>query len=258
MKITKRRYKIGFFIFWSCLANVFAEPLPVPQMVSEKEIYQFKIELKEKGNERGAQADMYRGIGETIIQKSIGHGSPSIVITEKVKYLNGIKIFTESTYGAKEKLIPIHQKRTMWGIEGKQILFQDLSGLDFRAIYPSDTYLPGYSGFELRGVLQNSDQKISFHAASSFFIVNQMHLEVDGVERVKIPAGEWECYRVKMSPDARDIVQGSVTSFVANRFIPSYYFWFTRESPHRFIKFEGSIGPSIPEMIIEVISLKVE
>jgi hypothetical protein len=67
-----------------------------------------------------------------------------------------------------------------------------------------------------------------------------------GIEKVKTPDGEIECYKVELVPKL-----GLLGVFKV--FFPKTYFWFTVEPPHRWIRYEGlENGLGTPEVIMDV------
>lgn len=73
-----------------------------------------------------------------------------------------------------------------------------------------------------------------------------VNFETRGTERIKTPAGEFECYKVEMVPHlgVLDILRP---------FYPNVFFWFTVEPPHRWVRYEGpENGRGTPEVIMEL------
>ncbi len=71
-----------------------------------------------------------------------------------------------------------------------------------------------------------------------------------GIENVKTPEGEIECYKVELVPKL-----GVLNVFKA--FFPRTYFWFTVAAPHRWVKYQGfENGRDTPEVVMEVTSFK--
>ncbi len=67
-----------------------------------------------------------------------------------------------------------------------------------------------------------------------------------GIEKVMTKEGEVECYKVELIPKL-----GIVG--VLRVFFPKTYFWFTVESPHRWVRYEGlENGLGTPEVFMEV------
>jgi hypothetical protein len=62
-----------------------------------------------------------------------------------------------------------------------------------------------------------------------------------GVEKVLVPSGEFECYRMEVT----------VKVFI---FRPKIIFWITKTSPHFLVKHTGKRGPFTPEYITSLVS----
>ena len=70
--------------------------------------------------------------------------------------------------------------------------------------------------------------------------------EIRGKERVKTPAGDFDCYKVEMVPHL-----GVLN--VARYFFPKTFFWFSVAPPHFWVRYEGlENGPGTPEIAMEL------
>jgi hypothetical protein len=71
-----------------------------------------------------------------------------------------------------------------------------------------------------------------------------------GIEVIKTPEGEIECYKVELVPKL-----GVLNVFKV--FFPKTYFWFTKAPPHRWVRYEGlEKGRDTPHVIMEVTRFK--
>jgi hypothetical protein len=71
-----------------------------------------------------------------------------------------------------------------------------------------------------------------------------------GVEKIKTPEGEIECYKVELVPKL-----GLLNMFKV--FFPKTYFWFMVKPPHRWVKYQGlENGRDSPEVVMEAGSLR--
>ncbi|MEW6144979.1 MAG: hypothetical protein AB1598_08195 [Thermodesulfobacteriota bacterium] len=71
-----------------------------------------------------------------------------------------------------------------------------------------------------------------------------------GIEKIITPEGETECYKVELVPKL-----GALNLFKV--FFPKTYFWFTVESPHRWVRYEGfENGRDSPVVVMEALSFK--
>ncbi|MDA2923981.1 DUF3108 domain-containing protein [Acidobacteria bacterium AH-259-L09] len=62
--------------------------------------------------------------------------------------------------------------------------------------------------------------------------IYQVTFKVEGRERVKTPAGDFNCYKVEM-----DVDLGFLNLFKV--FVPDTHFWFTVDPPHFWVRYEG-------------------
>ncbi len=71
-----------------------------------------------------------------------------------------------------------------------------------------------------------------------------MFIVVEDEETVTVPIGTIETYRIKLEPDYDDIMgKWSWTAPMIKRFVPDFYFWVEKQSPHSLVKFQGTFGP---------------
>ncbi len=86
-----------------------------------------------------------------------------------------------------------------------------------------------------------------------------MYVVVDAIETVKVPAGEFECYKIRLDPDYKSIMGSwSWASPLIKRFVPDYYFWVDVNAPHQLVRFQGTFGPvgGSPPQAHELVSSK--
>jgi len=60
-----------------------------------------------------------------------------------------------------------------------------------------------------------------------------------GAEKVTVPAGTFDCYKLEVS----------ASNWAIRRVTSEYYFWYTKEPPHRFVKFQDKDGDNITELL---------
>ena len=58
-----------------------------------------------------------------------------------------------------------------------------------------------------------------------------------GEEKVTVPAGTFDCYKLKIA----------ASGGLIRRFTSRYYFWFAKEPPHHFVKYED--GKRVTELM---------
>jgi hypothetical protein len=90
-----------------------------------------------------------------------------------------------------------------------------------------------------------------WHPQTVHFLTNEprlyeMKIEMKGKERVKTPAGEFECYTIELIPSL-----GVLN--VIRSFLPKARFWFSASQPHFWVRYEGpENGPGSPDIVTEL------
>jgi len=109
-----------------------------------------------------------------------------------------------------------------------------------------DTLIPeGIAGI-LRFLMFESESPVPAHLLSNEPKLYSVTFEGRGKERVRTPAGEFECYKIEMVPHL------GVLNF-ARRFFPKVFFWFTVAPPHSWVRYEGpENGPGTPEVVMQL------
>ena len=86
----------------------------------------------------------------------------------------------------------------------------------------------------------------------------QMDVMVEGEELVKVPAGVFRCWKVRVDFNLKAIFKRWYwLGRLLKNWVPSYYYWFGREAPHVLVKFEGRFGPVgfSPVQVQELVSV---
>ena len=123
---------------------------------------------------------------------------------------------------------------------------------------PPDTYPPeaplGYVISRLH--MGRRREKASFHMLFTGSTLVRMDLWTEEKERVEVPAGTFDSYRIRMRPDPESLfpgLPGFVRAF-ASFFIPTQTMWFTDTEPQMLLRFRGHMGPpGSPEMEIRLV-----
>ena len=86
---------------------------------------------------------------------------------------------------------------------------------------------------------------IRAHVLSNEPDLYDVTIESRGMEIVKTPSGEIQCYKLEVVPHL-----GLLN--VVKVFYPKTYFWFSVAEPHRWVRYQGlENGPGTPEIIME-------
>ncbi len=103
-------------------------------------------------------------------------------------------------------------------------------------------------GAKIEGYLLFNATVLPYHV---FFMV-------EDEESVRVPAGKYDCLRIKMEFDYSEYLgRLSFASKIVDSFIPNYYFWVEKQPPHSMVKFKGHFGPpgTSPQQAQELVSV---
>lgn len=170
----------------------------------------------------------------------------------------------EAVWLAEDTFQPLDLEKTVRGTDGKPLLVErkhfdhekgqvrfersrageesETRTLDL----PEDTLaVEGLAGV-LRMIPFDKGHAFSAHILTNEPEVYSVTFETRGKERVKTPAGEFECYKLELVPRL-----GILNLF--RPFLPKTFFWFTVASPHNWIRYEGpENGPGTPGIVMEL------
>jgi len=72
----------------------------------------------------------------------------------------------------------------------------------------------------------------------------KMNVIVEGKESVTVPAGTFECWKVRVEPDLKAIFKNWYwIARMVKPWIPDFYYWFAAEAPYPLVKYQGVFGP---------------
>jgi hypothetical protein len=136
-----------------------------------------------------------------------------------------------------------------WGPE----LFPFLSGP-----FPADAYpLEVPLGYVIGHLGLGTQSTASFHTVL-IDTLPQFDLWLDGKETVRVPAGEFDCHRVRMRANAQSLFP-KLPSFVRpflSFFIPTYTLWLTVNEPQLLVQYSGQLGPpGSPELLVRLLKV---
>lgn len=170
----------------------------------------------------------------------------------------------EVWWAAGDAFRPIRSERTVTDLSGKMLLeerkqfdwtknqvrFERRDLKDGKTTtkvlaIPNDTLtVEGIAG-ALRGLPFDRLRSFAAHLLTNEPTLYDITLELRGRETVRTSAGTFDCYKVELVPHA-----GALNVFRV--FFPKTYFWFTVDSPHTWVRYQGlESGPGSPEITIE-------
>ena len=168
----------------------------------------------------------------------------------------------ESYWWLTDRFFPQHSKKTFTDLKGNVLVvertsfewekgmakFERVDKIGNRSVHrkmrvPADTLTPEGLGVALRSLPFDSRRPVRLHILADEPKVYEVVFRVDGVESVKTARSLYDCYRVKM-----DVKLGIFSLFKV--FLPDVYFWFTQESPHFWVRYQGpERGRGSPEVV---------
>ncbi|MFQ5928891.1 MAG: DUF3108 domain-containing protein [Acidobacteriota bacterium] len=108
---------------------------------------------------------------------------------------------------------------------------------------PLDTLTTDGIATALRALPYDSPRPLTVHLLTNAPELYKVTFKIEGREKVKTPAGDFDCYKVKM-----DIDLGFLDLFKV--LVPDTYFWFTVAPPHFWVRYEGlESGPGSPKVV---------
>ena len=140
-------------------------------------------------------------------------------------------------------------ERKVFDTEKKSIRFERKRGADAESKQiqaPSDTLTVEGIGGILRFLPFDNWRPFTVHLFTNEPQLYQVKVEMRGKERVKTPAGEFECYKIELVP------QLGVLD-VLRPFLPKTFFWFTVAAPHFWVRYQGTEnGRGSPQVVMEL------
>ncbi len=121
---------------------------------------------------------------------------------------------------------------------------------------PPDAYpMEAPMGYVLTRLGLGAEKQKSFHTVFGGSLA-QVDVWIDGREVVQVPAGRFDCHRVRMRANAQSLFP-NLPAFlrpVLSFFIPTYTVWLTVDEPQIFVQFKGQMGPpGSPELRVRLL-----
>lgn len=237
-----------------------AEPLRVPSL---------------SGTERGAIITMadngaVRWRAEWTREATVADGKPVVRFTETGQGHYGafeqeVRWTLEAVWTAVESFSPLRVDRIVRDAGGR-LLMRERKAFDFSAGVarferqdatgrtilakaigvPRDTLAVEGIGTALRALPFDPPRPFDAHLLTNEPKLYRVTLAPRGRERIRTPAGTFDCYKVEMIPHL-----GLLGMF--RPFVPKTYFWFTVEPPHFWVRYEGlETGLGSPRVVMDL------
>lgn len=196
-------------------------------------------------------------------------GKRAVRITERgsgriSEFPQDVRWSLEATWRAEDGFQPLDVEKTISASDGRRLVVErkhfdhdkgivrfERQTLDERpeikslAVPPDTLVIEGIAGV-LRFLEPDGGHPFSAHLLTNEPRLYSVTFELRGKERVKTPAGDFECYKLELVPHL-----GILNTF--RYFFPKTFFWYTVAPPHYWIRYEGpENGPGTPQVVMEL------
>jgi hypothetical protein len=248
------------FILISILLTVriaFAEPIrPLGFPIDEVGKAEFKvIGAEKKKNKSIVKLEKLPVMEKQTTRVITRDGKDYYEIKEEMRLFNEQHVQTTSLIEIAEALKPISYTLLRKSPEGEVIERWEVR-LDAPSWnYPEDTYFTPAISLAFRSLIFHDVEETSLHLWQNDLTVVRMTLKVVGKDRIRIPPGEFPCFKIKMEPDVKSVIPvGNILATLLQPFMPELYFWVSEKEPHPVLRAEGSFGPpGSPRMVMEAV-----
>ncbi len=210
-----------------------------------------------------------RWTAEWTMEPTLEGGRPAVRFTETGRghyspYSQPVQWELEAVWSAEGSFHPLRFQKTIKDLNGRQVSTERKSfslakgtaqfdrkggtgaseNREFRV--PPDTLtVEGIAGV-LRFLPFENWRPLTIHFLTNEPRLYEMRVVMRGKERVKTPAGEFECYRIELIPNL-----GMLN--VVRSLLPKARFWFSASSPHFWVRYAGpENGRGSPEIVMNL------
>ncbi len=114
----------------------------------------------------------------------------------------------------------------------------------------AETVTPEMLPVMLRLLPEVPDQRSHFDLVMHGGSVLGLQAKIVGQERVQVPAGAYDCFKVELAPTG-------IVGLLARFLLPKIYLWHAVAAPHLWVKFQGpAAGPGSPEIVRELMEFQ--
>jgi hypothetical protein len=229
------------------------KPLGFP--IDEVAKAEFKVIGAKKKHKSIVKLDKLPSVEKQTTRMITREGKDYYKIKEEMQLFNGQHVETTSLIEIAETLEPLSYKLLRKSPEGDVIERWEVRFDVPSWNYPEDTYCTPAVSLAFRSLIAHNMEETSFHLWQNDLTVVRMNLKVMGKESIKIPLGEFSCYRLKMEPDVKSVIPvGSILAALLQPFMPELYFWVSEKEPYPVLRAEGAFGPpGSPRMLMETV-----
>ena len=222
---------------------------PVKSMgitLAEKRQTKFTIlKWDEKMERSGFKRGWIPSSQETMIEKISLDGKEYYQVKEKTELNNGQRLENTTLIENGEYLKPVSFASIKRNPAGEEIYNTGIRFDDPTWDLPDDTYPISMLSLIFRSLIDQNLKETDFHLWISEYTAWRIMIKIVGKENVRVPLGDFRCYKIEMITDVRDIFPFSeLLAIILQPFVPKQYFWLGKEEPYPTVKFEGTLGPT--------------
>ena len=190
-------------------------------------------------------------------------------IDSRTQYDQGISVDETCTLDITDILKPVLYRRITRSKSGNTMTDATMMYEDESLDLPTNCAPPTTVGFLLRGSHFAPKGKNTVH----IMMPEGKYLKTHGTtsrEKVTVPAGTFECYKIELVADADSMMElmpmaskipAPFRSHAIQHFMPPINYWFSRETPHHPLRFEGFVNSPLtspPQTTVEeLISVEI-
>ena len=170
----------------------------------------------------------------------------------------GDKFEFEFIYDAKDLTI-VQTEERLYSREGKHLKTETKIYGNHFIEYKQNSFSPNMFPF----IMQLQDFKVGDIIKFDMVFAPEFKpwtviLTVEGTETVTVPAGTFECAKIKIAYGTDDLpgFLKILPQFLLKRIITDFYLWVEMDQPHTMVKFKGKIhGFTSPEKVEELVEI---
>jgi hypothetical protein len=147
---------------------------------------------------------------------------------------NNVETRNEFTLGASDELVMVDFHRKWFASDGVLVRELYFDYTDPSLAYPENTFHHMILHWLARSMDLKQNSVAKFYVWLDTTFVYPMVFSVEGEERIKVKAGEFDCWRVTASVDKSRL--DSIVSAIIGRAMPQYIYWLEKGGTHGLVR----------------------
>jgi len=199
------------------------------------------------------------------VQRTQDNGKEVYRVFSRTESVTGAVLEDSAVMEIANTLKPLSSQWITRNKNGNILMDARINHEDDTVQLPLNSGTPAAITFNFRGGPFLPKEKIAFYTMVLGGQSFKFYMETSR-EKVKVPAGNFDCYKLKLTGDADSMISQMPgkkmppgMGMFAQHIIPTMYRWVTQDEPHYMVKFEGYYGPPFPvsdTVIEELISIE--